>query len=212
MKNDAGLHPWQKKPYQRKTVYIKPAFQAGFAIKFLFLIAAEAVLAAGLFLYLSRSTVTAGYEDSELVVSRTGEFFLPALLLSNLVIVAITAVAGAVVMILVSHRIAGPLRHFEKGLEHISSGDLTYRFTLRKKDELKDLSERLNDFSARMEGSVAGLQQGLRDLDVHVGRLHSSVQSGAPEGADMEAGLGQALKKIDELEKTALSFKTHTGG
>ena len=91
----------EKKHYKRKTVYIKPSFQANFAVKFLILIAVEAVLLLGLFLYLSKSTVTAGYSGSELVLSGTGEYFLPALLLSNIVIVGITAVAGAVMMRLI---------------------------------------------------------------------------------------------------------------
>lgn len=198
----------RKRHYQRKTVYIKRGFQANFAIKFLILIAVEAVLALGLFLYLSKSTVTVGYSGSELVLSGTGEYFLPALLLSNIVIVGITAVVGAVMMILVSHRLAGPLHRFEKSLERISFGDLTYRFTLRKSDELKDLSGRLNDFTVAMERSVAGLQQGLDDLDGSIRHIHSSVRSGRDNGPELLAGLAEALKKLDALEKTAAFYKT----
>lgn len=198
----------KKKPYKRKTVYIKRGFQARFAIKFLILIAVEAVLALGLFLYLSKSTVTVGYSGSELVLSNTRDYFLPALLLSNIVIVGITAVAGAVMMILVTHRLAGPLHRFEKSLEHISFGDLTYRFTLRKSDELKHLSGCLNDFTATMERSVAGIQQGLDDLGGSVRHMNASVRSGHDNGPELEAGLAEALKKLDALEKAAAFYKT----
>ncbi len=199
-----------KKRNNRKSVYIKGSFQANFALKFLILIAVEAILAVGLFLYLSKSTVTVGYSGSELVLSRTGEYFLPALLLSNIVIVGITAVAGAVMMILVSHRLAGPLYRFEKSLERISFGDLTYRFTLRKPDEFKELSGRLNDFTATMERSVAGLQQGLDELDAAFRHMHASVAKGRQNNdwQAHEAGLAQALGKLEALEKTASFYKT----
>src|SRR3990172_8935037 len=122
-------------PFRRRNYFIKKKFQVDFSVKFLIIILIEAFLAAGLFLYLSKGTLTTGYFGSELKIARTYDFFLPTLLFSNLIIVGITGIIGIVALILLSHRLAGPLYRFEKVLNDISKGDLTRRFKLREKDE-----------------------------------------------------------------------------
>ena len=106
--------------YKRRNIFIKKRFQTGFAVKFLLLIVIEALLAVGLFIYFSRGTVITGYSGSELVVARTGEYFLPNLLLINLVVIGVTAVGGFFVLVFISHKIAGPLYRFEKSLEEVA--------------------------------------------------------------------------------------------
>src|SRR3989304_4387619 len=84
-------------PFRRRNYFIKKKFQVNFTVKFLIIILIEAFLAAGLFLYLSKGTLTTGYLGSELRIARTYDFFLPMLLLSNLIIVGISAVIGIAV-------------------------------------------------------------------------------------------------------------------
>src|SRR3989337_574121 len=117
-------------PFRRRNYFIKKKFQVNFTVKFLIIILIEAFLAAGLFLYMSKGTLTTGYLGSELRIARTYDFFLPMLLLSNLIIVGISAVIGIAVFIFLSHRIAGPLYRFENILDAIKKGDLTQRFKL----------------------------------------------------------------------------------
>lgn len=195
----------EKRPYKRTTVYIKKDFQANFAVKFLALVAAEAILAIGLFVYLSKGTMTTGYAGSEIIIARTSDYFLPAIMLSNLIVLALTAGAGIAVLLLVSHKLAGPLYRFEKSLDEICKGDLTHRFTLRQNDQIKEMGQKLNDFASRMEANVEAVQDGLNGLEKELSAVKSAARSGT---AELDAAVERASKKLHDVQKTAGYFKT----
>ena len=60
-----------KAAYNRKNYFIKKKFQTGFFVKFFAIIVVEAAAALGLFLYMSKGTLTTGYSGYELKVART---------------------------------------------------------------------------------------------------------------------------------------------
>lgn len=195
----------RKNIFTRK-VFIRKKFQADFSVKFLAIIVVEALLAIGLFIYLSRGTVITGYSGSELVIAKTGEYFLPTLLLTNLILIGLTAAVGFIVFLYASHRIAGPLYRFEASLDEIGSGDLTCRFNLRSTDELNSLAAKLNEFNSRMDTSVseikteaAAVQKALEDLKAAV---ESADKKRAAELADA------AIEKTKRLRRRADYFKT----
>ncbi len=64
-----------------------------------------------------------------------------ALLPKMIILVAIIFVGG----IFVSHRIAGPMYHFEKSARAIRDGDLSVNFNVRKTDEMKDAALSLEE-------------------------------------------------------------------
>lgn len=200
-----------KTPFLRRKIFIKKKFQTDFSIKFLILIAVESVLAIGLFSYLSRGTVITGYSGSELIIAKTGDYFLPTLLLANLVVIGFTAAAGFVVMLLASHKIAGPLYRFEKSLEELGKGDLTHRFSLRSDDQLNELAEKMNELSTRLDGSVTSIQKGVSELKEAFGAIQSSVASGSYSTATLDAQIKEALSRVAELERSADYFKTSGG-
>ena len=59
--------------------------------------------------------------------------------------------------IFVSHRIAGPMYHFEKSAQAIRDGDLSVNFNIRKSDEMKDAA-----FS--LEEMVESLRKDMKDM------------------------------------------------
>lgn len=197
--------------FKRRTVFINKGFQTDFSIRFLILIVIEAAMAVGLFAYLSRGTVITGYSGSELVIARTSEYFLPAALLINLIVIGLTAVAGFIVMLYSSHKLAGPLYRFEKGLEDTASGDLTFRFNLRTKDQISAMADRLNSFNARMDGKIAVIKEEstlLRDELEEIRRLCTGR-------ADLTALLEKAdgaIERLDRIERSAGYFKTSGTG
>jgi methyl-accepting chemotaxis protein len=76
-----------------------------------------------------------------------------ALLPKMLILIAIIFVGG----IFVSHRIAGPMYHFEKSAQAIRDGDLSVNFNIRKSDELKDAS-------VSLEGMVESLRADIKEM------------------------------------------------
>ena len=191
----------------KRNIFIKKRFQADFAVKFLVLIVIESLLAIGLFVYLSRGTVITGYSGSEVVIASTGKYFLPTLLLTNLVVIGLTAVVGFVVMLLISHKIAGPLYRFERSLEETSRGDLTNRFSLRSDDQMHDLAEKMNQFNQHMDGAVSKVQRELVELSALLEGLKAEAGAGA-DAARTNEMISRAADRVTSLRKSATYFKT----
>ncbi len=76
-----------------------------------------------------------------------------ALLPKMLVLVVIVFIGG----IFVSHRIAGPIYHFEKSARAIRDGNLSIDFNLRKSDELKGVA-------LYLEEMVESLRKDIKDM------------------------------------------------
>ena len=117
-----------------------------FFYKFILFLALESILIISLFIYISNNTLTTGYINSVLRIERTGDFFLVPFVLMTLIVVLGISLAGMIVFILLSHRIAGPLYRFEKALEQLKDGDLTTLVHLRNTDQLLELQNSLNSF------------------------------------------------------------------
>lgn len=195
-------------PFRRRNYFIKKKFQVNFTVKFLIIILIEAFLAAGLFLYLSKGTLTTGYSGSELRIARTYDFFLPMLLLSNLIIVRISTVIGIGVLIFLSHRLAGPLYRFENILNTIKKGDLTQRFKLREKDEFAELANSINEHTDTLDKNMGHLKAGVMEFSQLISKMQTALTSNPSANKELERLLQEMSKKLQELEGAANYFKT----
>ncbi|CAG1064826.1 hypothetical protein BAC1_00392 [uncultured bacterium] len=191
---------------KRKKLYIKKEFQTDFSLKFLILIALESVLAIAMFLYLSRGTVITGYSGAELVIASTGDYFLPTVLLANLALIGVTAVAGFIIMVAYSHKIAGPLYRFEKSIDEMASGDLTSRFNLRANDQLEELAGRINSLSEKLDGAVSGIKSEASELEAALEEARECLKSGSLSTLDEK--LRKASEKLEQLKRSAGYFRT----
>jgi len=195
-------------PFRRRNYFIKKKFQVNFTVKFLIIILIEAFLAAGLFLYMSKGTLTTGYLGSELRIARTYDFFLPMLLLSNLIIVGISAVIGIAVFIFLSHRIAGPLYRFENILDAIKKGDLTQRFKLRENDQFVELANSINEHTDTLDKNMGHLKAGVMEFSQLTSKMQTAMASDPSANKELERLLQEMSKKLQELEGAANYFKT----
>ncbi|MBI2401070.1 MAG: methyl-accepting chemotaxis protein [Deltaproteobacteria bacterium] len=193
---------------KRKKLYIKKEFQTDFSIKFLILIAMESVLAIGLFIYLSRGTFITGYSGAELVIARTGAYFLPTVLLANLALIGVTAVAGFIIMLAYSHKIAGPLYRFEKSIDEMASGDLTSRFNLRANDQLEELAGKMNVLSEKLDEAVTGIKSEAKELEGALEEARECLRSGSCDTAMLEKKLSKASENLEKLKRSAGYFRT----
>lgn len=148
---------------RRRRYFIKKKFQTNFLVRFIILLLLESLLIAGLFMYVSSDTLTTGYFNSTLKIDRTVNFFFISFLLITLIAVVGVGIAGLIIFILLSHRIAGPLYRFEKTLERIGNGDLTTRIDLRGTDQLTELKEALNTLADSLDRRMAGIKNSLAE-------------------------------------------------
>ena len=195
-------------PFRRRNYFIKKKFQVNFTVKFLIIILIEAFLAAGLFLYMSKGTLTTGYLGSELRIARTYDFFLPMLLLSNLIIVGVSAVIGIGVLIFLSHRLAGPLYRFENILDAIKKGDLTQRFKLRENDQFVELANSINEHTDTLDKNMGHLKAGVMEFSQLTSKMQTAMASDPSANKELERLLQEMSKKLQALEGAANYFKT----
>ena len=76
---------------------------------------------------------------------------LPPLLLNDLAIMVVAIVVG----IFTSHRIAGPVYRIAADIDRALAGERGVRVSLRRKDALSDLAEKVNALIERIDGARA---------------------------------------------------------
>jgi len=64
-------------------------------------------------------------------------------------------------VVILSHRLAGPIYRLEKDLQEIAKGNFSIRIRFRKKDELKSIAEGINRILDEMERRLAH-KEGIR--------------------------------------------------
>jgi len=169
--------------YTRQHYFINKKFQFSFILKFCLLVLLGAALSIGLIFFLSRDTLTSSFNDSKLVIESTASAMLPAVLMSNIIVFALVAIAVIVVTLFISHKIAGPLYRLEQGFTAVIEGDLEHRIHFRKKDQVGVLADRFNEMTE-------SIQRRLNEIKKEVAELHQKA-----------TGLGAADELLAEIEK-----------
>jgi methyl-accepting chemotaxis protein len=198
----------EKPSYARRKYFINRKFQVEFSFSFLLIIAAASITVMLLFFYNSRGTLTAGYTGSEVKLLQTGAYFLPSLIISTIVIVIFSCLTGAMVMILLSHRLAGPLFRFQMALDELSSGNLTLRFNLRGKDQFNDLADRINALAVVLDGRMGDIKSRSAEISGIVEDLRSASVSRPKLKEEIALPLEEIAKKLQALQEAAGYFKT----
>jgi methyl-accepting chemotaxis protein len=177
----------ETKPYKRRHYFVQKEFQLKFILKFCLLVLLGAVVSTGLLFLFAQGTLTTSFEHSRISIRDTAVAIMPAVIYTNLITVALITLATMVVILFVSHKIAGPLFRFQKELTRIGEGDFTVRVHLRRKDQITDMAESLNLM-------VAGLNQKFRTVHDALEDLRETVlsQETAP----------RLVEKLNEFEHT----------
>lgn len=198
----------EKPSYARRRYFINRKFQLEFSLRFLLIIAAASIAVMLLFFYNSRGTLTAGYTGSEVKLLQTGAYFLPSLIVSTAVIVIFSCLAGAIALILLSHRFAGPLFRFQATLDELGTGNLTRRFSLRKKDQFKGLADRINALAAVLDGKMGDIKSRVAEISRIIADLRSVSASQPALKEELALPLQEMTEKLLALQEAAGYFQT----
>jgi methyl-accepting chemotaxis protein len=154
----------QQQTFRRRHYFIKKDYQSKFILKFCLLVLGGLILATGLVFVFSYGTVTTHFEHGRLIVKNTAFAIMPAVILTNSITLIIVVLATIMVVLYISHKIAGPMFRFEKELETLATGDLTSKIFLRKADQFLKMSEHFNMVIAALHGKVTGIQELIEEL------------------------------------------------
>lgn len=190
---------------RRRNYFINKAFQSEFILKFCGIVAIGCVVF-GLVLYMfSSRTLTTSFENSRLVVKSTADYILPGLLFGGIMVGLLTAIVTSIVVVLMTHRVAGPMYRFEKYAQQIGSGELSPDLKIRRKDQFQNLVMAFNNMT---NGLNAGLMQVIgvsEKLDGLIEKLSGASGNEILLKEDIKKILSE-LKKDKQDLKTALSY------
>ena len=197
----------RSKDNRRRNYFINKKFQTQFILRFCGLVLLGAVISGvALFSYVFvKDTVTTAFVNSRLSIITTADYILPVILGASIIAIVLVSIATAIVVMYLSHRIAGPLFRIEKDLSQISEGDLTLKIILRTNDEIKRLAENINQTNEKIRMKISEAKINLKDLDNQVKELSVSMKDD-----NAKSKLDDILKTKEKLSKTLNYFKTES--
>ena len=192
---------------RRRNYFIKKKFQASFILKFCLLVVLTALISAVVIYRFSSQSVTTVFENSRLIIKPGTEFILPGLILSTLMSVIFVGIATIIIVLFMSHRIAGPLYKLEDSLERMANGDMSFDIYFRKGDEAKKLAEIFNMTSQRLNNLVSDVKQEVARLDPAINEIKALAEKSPAE----RKALKEAIEKLEiinsRLNKGLIRFR-----
>ncbi len=129
---------------KRRIYFIDKKFQTKFIFKFCLIVVVASLALTALLIYFSQGSTTVAIENTKVKVMSTADFMLPVFIQTIAIVFAAAALAVLILSLLVSHKIAGPLYRIKREIDALKEGDFRRSFNLRKKDQLKDLAQSLD--------------------------------------------------------------------
>jgi methyl-accepting chemotaxis protein len=162
----------------------------------------------GIILYLfSKHTLTTSFENSRLVIKSTADYLFPGLLFGGLIVAIFTALAASVVVMLMTHRIAGPMYRFEKYINEIGSGRLYSDLKIRKKDQFQNMAGSLNRMTQDLKLGLVEVNEVSEKLDKLIGQLSDSSSREILLKEDIKRIVNELKKDKQNLSKALGYFK-----
>ncbi len=199
-----------RKDRRRKQYFIKGSFQTKFILRFCGLVILGTVISGLiLFFYLFfRSTVTTAFVNSRLSIINTTDYILPVLIGAGLITIILITIATALVMMYLSHRIAGPLFKIEKSIGEIGAGDLTLKINLRSTDEIQRTADSFNDMVENLKENLLKIKTRSKSLGSQIDNLKALSQGNEFSSQQMQDTLKELSRKKEELDRAIECFKT----
>ena len=107
----------------------------------------------------------------------------------------------AIIAILLSHRIAGPIYRIESFLTSMASGNLAYRLTLRQGDEFMNIADKINLLIDSLKSTIGDQRANLEKVIGELEGLKKVVESRPSDVSVINSNINRLEKELAELEK-----------
>lgn len=192
----------EKRPEMRRNYFIDKRFQSRFILRFSLLVLGGGFLTIMLFYWLGSGSTTVAIQDSRVVADTTANFILPLLIRTVIAVTVIVGVSAALLALLVSHKISGPLYHFKKAIEALECGDFSSEVHIRSMDQFHGLAEGINGMIRKTRQELLKIKENAASLKRKLSGLSENDFS-----ADKRAALLEIKKIVEELDKVTRYFK-----
>lgn len=196
------------KRYIRKTknYFIKKDMQGKFILAIFLLVFGACLIFAALLVFFTADSTTISYTNDNLEVSSTTWMLIKNVVVANWIFLIIGGTALILGAMVVTHRIAGPLVHFEKAIDAMADGDLSETIYLRKEDEGKDLAEKINHFNAVLSEKLDDISRCSDAIDDQLATFTSQAKPNV--SSEEEIAICKIIKQHNEKLRAQLSYFT----
>jgi len=193
--------------HKRRNYFINKGFQTEFILKFCGLVVLGCVLF-GIILYLfSSRTLTTSFENSRLVVKSTASYLFPGLLFGGLIVGSVIGIISSIVVLLMTHRLAGPMYSFQKYAEKVGSGELFPDLKIRRKDQFQNLVNAFNKMTRDLGTGLLKVIGVSEKLDSLINELSDSSNKELLLKEDIKKIVSKLKRDKQDLKKALLYFK-----
>lgn len=123
-----------------------------------------------------------------------------------LMIIVVTILLGSAVSIFLTSRITKPILHVIQGVNNITNGHLSTRLEVTSKDEVGDLSERVNEFIVKLHDIIIGIKEksntlnnSAEDLSILSGKLTSEVEEVSEKSNNVTIAADTMSNNLDQI-------------
>lgn len=153
--NGRDLEEKMKAQYKRRNYFINREFQGRYIFNYFLLATIGSVLFVAVFSFFSSNTLSIVYDNYHLQLGVTPGILLRKILNTQWLVIVLGGGGVILITLFLTHRIAGPFYRFEKTLDQMIEGDLSDKIVLRKKDEGKELAQKINAFNYILSDKLA---------------------------------------------------------
>ena len=126
----------------------------------------------------------------------------------SIFILAVVTASIAVITVLFSHKIAGPLFRVERNLEEIGSGDLTVQTRFRGNDQMKALSDDINGMTRSLNHAARSLADSYSLVEEREKDLTKLLETEPLDKGRLSEAAGRLALAIEQFNRTASAIKT----
>lgn len=129
----------------------------------------------------------------------------------SMLVLAVVAIAVAVISVLYSHKIAGPIFRLERNMEQIGSGDLTVSTRFRGGDQLSLLADDLNSMVRSLNHTARSATEALEAVRRSEDALKDLLAKEYPREEELRAAVDDLRRSLVELKRTVSNIRTSEG-
>jgi methyl-accepting chemotaxis protein len=182
----------------RRSVFIKKAFQGRFIASVLLMIILFGLCSAGLIYWLISGDLQSQSQSAHVNIANAWERLGLSILIGNIVAAVVAGLSAIIVVLYISHKIAGPLYRFEILCRQIGEGNLDGVTHVRENDQLQELAIAFTEMVGQLRQRRDQQQALLTELQIQLDMLGNQVES-TLSGDSALINLKETLKKLENI-------------
>ncbi|MCF8044604.1 MAG: hypothetical protein K9J83_01995 [Desulfarculaceae bacterium] len=187
--------------FKRRNYFINKEFQGKTIFNYFLLVLAGSILFSLIFSFFSSNTLSIVYDNYHLKLGTTPEILMDKIFSTQWIFIVVGGAFVILTTLFLTHRVAGPFYRFEKSLEEMLGKDVSGKITLRKKDEGKELADKINRFNVVLSDDLDRLTQ----LNKEAAALASDIEKADDPASASRKIRENAREAADILEEYTLT-------